>query len=230
MATATAPAVTPSVTPSPAAIIPPAPSHLPVWQQREITLSGELALSTGLQLVARGVCRVVGHEGAPVFYVNSKSRPGRSHLAWVEHGRIHCDCEARTIRHRFTCSHAQFVRLLIVAESAEPRSVPAPVVAPVVAPEPEPPTPGGSSGGAGGHPTCPTCPTCGAPVTRMSLRSWANACPACASDPAHRRRCRAGRVASLRQRRPITACSATPAQQSLSPHCAARHAPAASSR
>lgn len=151
VAPTTAPTTAPTVSPVPA--IPFAPAGLLDWQAREIVHSGELATAKALRLIGRGRCRVAGHVGDPVWVVSSASRPTGAHLVWVEAGRILCDCEARTVGHAFTCSHAQFVRLLIVAELADARSVPpvarvhvepAPAVesAPVEPePEPEPPAP-----------------------------------------------------------------------------------------
>lgn len=142
------------------AIIPPAPAHLAPSRQRDIIHSGELAIANGLRLIGRGVFATPERDGAPLFVVNSASRAGLVHLVWVERGRIMCDCEARTQRQAFTCSHAQFVRMLIVAERATPASVPpaaraepapAPAPAPAVAPAPEP---------ARRVP----CPSCGAPT------------------------------------------------------------------
>lgn len=178
------------VTSSPAILLPPAipaaPAYLHPGQQRAIVHSGELAIAKGLRIVGAGTCRVAGHVGEPVWAVSSASRPHLAHLVWVEHGRIMCDCEARRYG-RFTCAHAQLVRIQIVAERAaaisapvalrsisapEPTPAPAPVaeepaaepasepapVAPEDDPEPEPPTP----------PAAPAaraaCPTCGGPV------------------------------------------------------------------
>ena len=142
---------TPTTAPTPVPTIPFAPAGLLEWQARQIARSGELATAKALRLIARGTCRVAGHVGAPVYVVSSASRPGSSHIVWIERGRIHCDCAARIEWRAFTCSHAQFVRLLIVAELAEPRSAPPaarlsavhvePKPAPTPEPEPEPPTP-----------------------------------------------------------------------------------------
>lgn len=117
------------IAPTEAPAIPYVPAGLLGWQVRAIARSGELATARGLHLIGRGVCRVAGHEGAPVYIVSSASG-GHSHLVWIERGRIHCDCPARTKGHGFTCTHAQFVRLLLVAELATPASVPPAALAP----------------------------------------------------------------------------------------------------
>lgn len=182
MATAT-PSFAPVAPVAPRAAAALIPSHLPAWQRRDIVHSGELALTNGLALL----CRIArGDEAEPAWIISSSSRVGFGHVVTVDEGRINCDCAARTIGHRWTCSHAQFVRLLIIAERVEARSAPAAISSPRPAPAPEPapepapapapkpdddPPPSGGpvAGGSGGSGGADRCPTCGAHADRAEI-------------------------------------------------------------
>lgn len=135
---AIATAIPSTVTPAAAPVIPPAPRHLSPRQARAVVHSGELAIARGLRLLARGHLTTEGHEGEPMFMVSSASRPGLGHLVWIRRGRIWCDCEARKEQKAFTCSHAQFVRLLLLAELTDARTAPEPLAALATTPEPAP--------------------------------------------------------------------------------------------
>lgn len=189
----------------------PVPSSLLPWQARAIAHSGELAISRGLQLVGRGTCRVPGHAGADVFAVASATRANLAHLVWIERGRIHCTCEARTLRHTLTCSHAQFVRLLIVAEHAAKFVAPAEPSAPVAPdsePDPDPtPEPSGPRG--------PRCPSCAGPIDATELDELGEClnCLQMRADYERAEREEFHRFAAAEASLPCWACGATPASE-----------------
>lgn len=153
-----------------------------------------LAVARDLRVVGRGVCRVSGpFEGCPVWAVSSASREGRCHLVWSFRGRLLCSCEARRRESVVTCSHAQCVRLALLAErgALAAGSVPAAppvlgvvaeaervafavqIVAQIAAEVRE----------ARGLPASgPVCPSCGAACSARELAELGE-CVACATAP-----------------------------------------------
>lgn len=111
-------------------------SQVPPMSRRQLEAverCASLAVSRGLRIVGRGRCRVPDFAGAPVWAVASASREGLCHLVWASGGRLLCSCEARRSRRVETCSHAQCVRLALLAERAALAAGSVPAVPLVVA-------------------------------------------------------------------------------------------------